>query len=208
MPLSKDWTLADLRGIVRLQVDEIGQGKVQDTPVDSFIQLGLSSLSDMLADAAEFIYGTIAVVTEVSDAIDLTTLRIDSINKLTDITNGLVIPSGLDEFDNLSKVPQTLNNIFWVKYGETIKLYKGTAVASYGVLNLYYTRVPVKAVLETDFIDLPDKYMELLFDQTKAKIYEVLGRIPPEALTGRIQSKVAEIKKAAREERVAIEANK
>lgn len=142
---------------------------------------------------------------------DISSLNIDKIIKIVDATNGLVIPAGDSEIEGVTYFSSTLpgnslkqNNLFWTQNGETISIYKGTSVSTYGVLTLHYYKQPTLVSAVTEYIDVRDKYMPLVIAKAKNMLYEQLGQAPPESLTSLIENKTAEIRRNNIEENTAI----
>ncbi len=134
--------------------------------------------------------------------VDLSTLAygVDKIIKLVDSINGLCIPVGDFEFQGLSNNTLKQNNVFYNHFGDRLLLYKGTNVATLGSLTLYYYRQPLRWSNDNDYIDLKDKYINLLVAKCKNSIYEFLKLAPPEGLSQYIEQKTQAIRQITLEE--------
>lgn len=134
--------------------------------------------------------------------VDLTQLSyaVDKIIKLVDSINGLCIPVGDFEFQGLANNTLKQNNVFYNHYGDKLLIYKGSNVATLGSLSLYYYRQPIRWSSDNDYIDLKDKYMNLLIAKCKNSIYEFLKIAPPEALSNYIEQKTQAIRQITLEE--------
>ncbi len=197
--LSKDWTLSRILGMLRILVNEIAPDKIQDLELIDLIHLAVCDVAELLSAASFPDYGVNVVVTQSSNVIDISSLRIDSITKLFDATNKLCIEVDPSEYENLITIIQKQSNIFWTQIGENIYLYKPTALV-YGVLTLFYNRIPVKVTDTTDTLDMKDQFMKLVLDKTKIMIYETLKQTPPEALTNAVNNSIAQIRQSNLEE--------
>ena len=140
MPLSKDWTLKEVRGILRGLANELAPEKVQDLDVDDFLHLAVCDVAEMLNEATIPDYGEKQTVTQTSDVIDLSSYRIDTVIKLVDANNGICIEIPQKSFENLANLQNKQDNIFWYRHGENSYLFKGSNVGTYGTLSLYYNR--------------------------------------------------------------------
>jgi hypothetical protein len=207
MALSKDWTLQRARGILRVLIGEISEQEIQDLFLDDVIHLAVCDLAELLGESQYNDYGTLQIVTQTSDVIDVSTYRIDTITKLVDATNGYCVEKNPRELEGLAGLLQTQGNIYWSKFGTNIYLYKPTAL-TYGTLTLYYNRVPTKATADGDFLDIRDKYAKLAIDKAKILLYEMVGKAAPETLTGSVNNAVQQIRQANREELEVVKSTK
>jgi hypothetical protein len=142
-----------------------------------------------------------------SITIDISSYRLDTITKVVDSINGLVVPADDNDIENYSTMDQKQYNVFWDRIGDTLYLYKGTHVASLGTLTLFYNRLPIKATLSTDYLDIRDKYMKLALDKAKILVYETLKQQPPENLTSTTNTSVAAIRQGIQDEARAAQSN-
>ena len=206
MALSKDWQLKNIRGILRTLCNKLSLNDIEDLVLNDFIHLSVCSIAEQLNAGAYPDYGTSVIVTPIAGMIDLSTYRIESITKLVDSINGECIKKDAHEIENISNVPQAASNIYYNNYGEQIFLKKGSSVASYGVLTLFYIRVPTKANADTDYIDLRDKYIDLLINQAKIMVYEQSSVSVPDSLMQSVKSNIAAIRSNNIQELQAIKA--
>jgi hypothetical protein len=126
--------------------------------------------------------------------IDLTQFPISHITKLTDSISMEVIKVGDREFDNLYRFDEKQNKIFWFKHGQTLFLYKGTAIPAFGELTLFFDSYPQRAYNDTDLLDIRDMYIPLVIAKAKNYCLEHLGIEPPEQLQNAIDAKTASIR--------------
>ena len=124
------------------------------------------------------------------DSIDISSYRYDSIVKLTDSNIGLCVRKDFKSIDNILDSPQTASSIYYFVSGDTILLKKG-ADAVYGNLTLSYTRTPIKAVDDTDYLDIRDEFVNFVANKTALAVFEKLGKQPPESLASAVSSKLA-----------------
>lgn len=193
--LSKDWTLGRAVGILRVLINQITPSKIQDLEIIDLIHLGICDIAEMLSISSFPDYGVRTTVTQTNNVIDISTLKIDSITKLTDTLNGLCIEITPSDYENLITISQKQGKIYWYQFGENIYLYKPTAL-SYGTLTLFYNRSPVKVVDSSDTLDIKDKYIKLVIDRVKVMLYETLKQVPPEALTNAVDNSITQIRQA------------
>lgn len=126
--------------------------------------------------------------------LDVSSLKIDKIIKLTDSINGTVIPANDFDFDNLANTDEYENSVFYNHFGETLFLFKGSGVSAFGTLTLYYYRLPMLVSDASSGIDLKDKYIPLLIDKCKIDILELVNKIAPKELVQSVESKTQLIK--------------
>lgn len=127
--------------------------------------------------------------------IDLSNYKIDKIIKLTDSLNGLVIKSPDFNFENLD-LDDNYNSLYYNHFGESLFLFKGRNITTFGNLELYYYRLPILIEDENDYIDMKDKHIPLLIDKCKLEIYELANLLPPKELTQSVESKTQLIREA------------
>jgi len=136
--------------------------------------------------------------------LDLSSLKMDKIEKLVDSINGEVLLTPSKHFDNLDGFDEKQSNIFYYQHGETIFLYQGTSVASIGTLTLHYYGYPALPASETDYLDIRDKYIPLVIAKAKNYLYEHLEMSVPKELLSQIDQKTASIRGSNLEEKKAI----
>ncbi len=178
MSLSRNYTLLTLMGLIRMKSGKLQNTLLTRSMLIDTIYTCLLEIARELKEADTPEFGLSVAATIASDKIDLTSIdgastkiNVESIVKLVDATNGLLIPTDAVEFNYLADYPQKQNDIFWYRDGELIYLYKGTGVSAYGVVTLHYDRIPEKAIADATLIDLSDRFIPLLI----SKILEVVG---------------------------------
>jgi hypothetical protein len=139
--------------------------------------------------------------------IDISNYKIANITKIDDSISREVIKVGDKVFDNLYRFDEKQNKCYWYKHGQYIFLYKGTEVANFGTLTLYYNSYPqiFDANDENEFLDMRDTFADLYI--AKAKIYclEHLQITAPESLTNLIEQKSKEAREQILREKGIIE---
>lgn len=211
MALSKDWTLQNARGILRILANQIAGDEVQDLGIDDFIHLAISDLAELLGEAGYPDYGEVQTFTAIDNGIGTTngidsiilsslnselesSLKIDQITKVVGVTNGLFIEISAKEFDGLSSIPQKTSNVFWFKFGDLILMYPGSDLNLDSTIYVYYNRTPTKATADSDYLDVKDKFVKLALDKAKIMIYEQLNMASPESLTNQINANIQQIR--------------
>ena len=208
MALSKDWTLKQVRSLLRLLANSISQQEIVDAVLDDFVHLAVCDLAELLSNSSFPDYVTTATVTQVSGVIDISTLRVDRVDKLVDATNGLCIKVNSKEFENMANISQYTKNVWYYQAGDSIYINKGATAGLYGTLTLYYIRIPTKATLDADFIDMRDKFMKLVVDKAKVLLYEELKVAAPDSLTNSINNNIQQIRAANIDELKTVNASK
>jgi hypothetical protein len=137
--------------------------------------------------------------------VDLSTYKLSNITKITDSISKEVIKAGDKEFDNLHRFDEKQNKIYWFKHGQYLYFYKGTEVADFGDLTLWYNSYPQRVTEETDYMDIRDNYIPLVIAKTKNHALEHLGLSAPESLTSLIDQKTREIRESILREKGIIE---
>lgn len=127
--------------------------------------------------------------------LDVSSLKIDKIIKLSDSINKLVSSAPDLNFENLS-VDDYSESLFYNHFGETLFLFKGSDIPAWGTLTLSYYRLPVLVTAVTDYIDMKDKHIPLLIDKCKLELYELANILPPKELSQSVESKTNLIRSA------------
>lgn len=228
MALSKVWTLAKITSVLRVLINEIAPDKVQSLSIVDYVNLATQDLAEMLNGASQPDYGVAEKLAAATEPTAITTLdvyykagetkyvvdlaslanSVDKVIKLFDSANGLILPAGDYEFDNIINIPQKQKNVWYIQFGEKIFLLYGTGATQIGTVTLFYYRQPTMVSADGDYVDMKDKYVPLLVAKAKNLIYEQLRMAPPESLTNMIEQKSAEIRKLNLEENVKIEQSK
>jgi len=128
-----------------------------------------------------------------SSFLDLSTLKIHKIVKLVDSINGEVAPAGDSDFEKLADFDEYSESVCYNHVGETLELFKGSDVASWGTLTLHYYRTPNLLSADTDYVDLKDDYIGLLIDKCKLVIYEIAKQAAPQDLSNSVLMKTKEL---------------
>jgi hypothetical protein len=194
------WTLKRARGLLRIFANEVAPDKIQDLTLEDIIHLAIGDTVEALGEAVYNEYGTKTTVTQANDVIDLSAIKYDSITKLVDETNGLCIEENNIAFEGVSGIDQKKKNIFWTKIGSNIYLSKGSEVSAYGTLSLYYNAVPTRADEDTEYLDIPEKFVDLALTKAKIRVYEITNQVPPESLTNALSNQIQQIRKTNADE--------
>lgn len=128
--------------------------------------------------------------------LDLTSLKVDKIIKLSDSINKLVTSAPDFNFENLSGIDEYTESLFYNHFGETLFLFKGSDITNWGTLTLSYYRLPVLVTATTDYIDMKDKHIPLLIDKCKLELYELANVLAPKELSQSVESKTQLIRGA------------
>jgi hypothetical protein len=126
-------------------------------------------------------------------AIDISALRLNNIMKLVDDTNGIIREENIKEVEEITNHESRNKHSWWYRFGNYIYVVKGTEAPSFGTLNLYYNRIPTKATLETDTLDIRDEFVKVSLDITKTMVYETLKEQVPESLTNSINATINQL---------------
>jgi len=272
--LSKKWTLADVLGIIRSELDQLAPDKIQTPQIIDILHLQLSEVAEMLNGAKFPDYGVTQVIAPVTaptfspvtatsydnttktvtksahglsagqpllywddggkimmgsvvsvpssstftvdtaigvtvtnfkyqaftalsvDSVDISSYGLDTITKIKDSGVGLCTPKKIHEIDNLSEIPQTKANIFYAMFGDAVYFYKGSTVTNYGTMTMYYHRLPNKASLTTDYLDIKDKYVNVVIDKTRVALLGLLKLAVPETLSSTVNNTLMAIRAA------------
>jgi len=127
--------------------------------------------------------------------VDISSLKIDRIIKVTDSINGLVSERNDLDFENLS-IDTYKNSVLYNHFGETLYLFKGQSVTSWATLTLYYYRLPTLVSSDSDYIDMRDKHIPLLIDKCKLEVYEISKLAPPKELSLTVENRIQAIRNA------------
>jgi len=170
------------------------------------VTLGSQDFTIIGAEYSEIGIEFIATATGTTGTVEKVVSGIDKIIQIYDSINGLLVESKDAEYFNLPNIPQKQKNMFWNWFGQKIRIYKGTGLTRSGSISVDYYRLPVLCTLESDPIDLSDKYITLLLSKVKALVYEQLKVQAPEQLTAQIDSKIQQVKNSELEETASIKA--
>ncbi len=139
--------------------------------------------------------------------IDISGYKIANITKIYDSISKEVIKVGDKVFDNLERFDEKQNKCYWYKHGQYIFLYKGTDVANFGTLTLYYNSYPqiFDQADEGEYIDMRDNYADLYIAKAKVYCLEHLNITAPESLTQLIEQKSKEAREQILREKGMVE---
>jgi hypothetical protein len=194
MALSKNYTLKTVSDIARVLVNQIAPDKVQTLTVTDYVNLSVNDVAEMLNGANAPFYGAVHTGSVVGAQMDLSTLHIDRIVKVTDSLNGLIPPVGDYAFENLSGITAYASSVFFQHFGERLNLFKGANISAFGNEYVHYYRQPTAVTGSAEYLDIPDKYVPLVIAKIKNYVYEQVGQQAPEGLTSLIESKTAAIR--------------
>lgn len=137
--------------------------------------------------------------------IDISSLAIDHIIKISDSTTGLCVERPFNNLDNCEDNPLDRQNIHWNRKGNYLYLHVGSTITP-GTLTLYYKRIPNKITTTTDYMDIRDQYIPEVIDSAKLGVYEILSKRPPEQLVNSVQSRLESFRQKQKEELAQIKA--
>jgi len=172
MPLSKSFTAKIVADEIRNIAEEQNKSRLQPQDVIDYINLGVLRVFEKLD---KNFYQTTYNLAVNSDSLDISALNVDSIIKIVDQTNGKLIKTGADEIENLTDNSRKQSNIYYYQEGETLRLYKGSNISTYGIMRLVYVRGLELCTKETDFLDVPDKLVPEVLEIAKNITYEKLN---------------------------------
>jgi len=145
----------------------------------------------MGSDIAQLNYSVLS--RQSTSSLDLSALKISKIIKLVDATNGEVAPAGDSDFEKLVDFDEYSESVCYNHVGESLELFKGSDVTSWGTLTLHYYRTPNLLSADTDYVDLKDDYIGLLIDKCKLVVYEIAKQAAPQDLSNSVLLKTKEL---------------
>jgi hypothetical protein len=193
MALSKDWLLKDALGILRVLSNQIAPDRIQDLFLIDSLHMAVSEVSTLLSGAKNFDYGQEQVLSVTDYAASIASYNLQSIIKIVDATNGLVVPQSLQQLEGLKDIPQKQANVYYTRHGDTIYFYKGSGVSALGTITLYYNRFPIKATALSSYLDIKDMFVDLVLRKVKLSMYEILQKTPPESLQNNVNQAIQKI---------------
>lgn len=137
--------------------------------------------------------------------IDISSLKVDKIIKIKDSVSGLVSEKKDLAFENLSGISTYSNSVFYNHFGETLFLFKGSNVTSWGTLTLYYYRYPTLLAAEGDYVDMRDKYVPLLIEKSVSDVYIRGNLVPPKEISSGVENKTQLIRQMNEAKVIAIQ---
>ena len=172
MALSKNYTAKVGIDIIRNIAEEQENSKLQPTDMFDYLNLAIQTVYKDLPQ--KFYQDTDDTISVSGDSLDISTLNIADIIKIVDETNGKLIPVGPDEIENLADNPRKQSNIFYYQEGQRIRLYKGDNISSYGTMRIVFFRELELVSAETDYLDVPDRFVPTVLEVAKRITYEKL----------------------------------
>ncbi len=125
------------------------------------------------------------------DTADISSYNIDEIVRINCSVNGDVLKLKENDFTIYKNLALKQSGVYYYRHGNTLYFYRGSSASNWGTVTMFYYGYPTAVSSDSDYIDLRDKYIPLLINVLKAKIYEHLQQIPPESLTNAISAKIA-----------------
>lgn len=204
---SKDWTLDDVLGYLRVLTNQTSTDKVQSNFVIDFLHTSLSEVMQYLSVVKMFDYGiktTLAV--SVSGAYgtgSLAGFTTNPVNKIVKIIDPsqvtgkkLCIEVTQEQFDNLKNIIQNRSGtIFWARNGNNINFYSGDLTIG-ATLDFWYVAYPKKITIGTDYLEVKDPFIGLVLAKTKLKIYEMINSKPPDTINLAVNAQILEMRNA------------
>lgn len=200
--ISKDWTLNDALGFLRVLTNQIDTSKVQSNFIIDALHSSLSEVMQYLSVNKIFDYGikttltpTVAGSYATASLAGFTTNPVNKIVKIVDSTQAvgkrLCVEKTQQQLDNLKNIKQsTTGTIFWSRNGNDINFYSGDLAIS-PTLEFWYIGYPKKITVTTDYFEIKDIYMGLVLAKTKLKIYEILQSTPPDSVNQGVNNQIA-----------------
>ena len=195
MARGKDYQLSEAISMLQIRVNELTQQRIEKKQIIDALHISITETAELLAEVNLFDLGATATITPSGDICDVSALNIQNCVKIVDATNGLCLYKDEKELPALVSSPQKKANVYWTRRGTNIHLYKGD-LSAYGTLTLYYTRYPVKATADADYLDIKDTYLPMVLDKAKLHLYEQLRIKPPVSLENTVNNNIARIRKA------------
>lgn len=171
MALSKSYTAKVIGDVVRNIASEYGNNKLQPRDILDYVNLAVLKVYN---DIPKFLYQFPVTVTVSGGFIDLSSLIVEAIIKITDTANNKWIPAGPDEIENFTDNIRRQNNVYYSHEGQRVKVYKGDNTSDYGTITMLYEREITLCSSEDDYIDVPDKYAPAVMEIAKAITHEKL----------------------------------
>ena len=210
--------VASVTDLTTATIDYLLTKIVSITSVNAFVVADSFGENKITSGALDVSYGVLPLTAYTTNKLDcdISTINLDRIIKITDSVNGLVNPAGDAEIEGISYYSASLpgnslkqGNVWFTQNGETVSFYKGTSVSTYGTLTMFYYEQPILLGTNdplTNYIDVRDKFIPLLFAIVKNLLYEQLQKQAPDSLTNMILAKTADIRASNKEETAAIKA--
>lgn len=204
---SKDWTLDDALGYLRVLTNQVGTNKVQSNFVIDFLHSSLSEVMQYLSVSKIFDYGiktTLAVsVSGTYGTASLSGFTTNPVNKIIKIVDPsqatgkrLCVEVTQEQFDNLKNIKQnTTGTIFWARNGNDINFYSGDLTIG-ATLDFWYIAYPKKITIGTDYLEVKDPFIGLVLAKTKLKIYEMINSKPPDTINSAVNNQILEMRNA------------
>ena len=206
--LSKDWTLKDAIGHLRVLTNQIGSNIIQDNFIVDYIHNALTEVAQQLSVVNLFDYGTEANLSVsfasnygTASLTGFTTSPIDQIIKITDLSlddgKEHLVYKEPRQFNNLRNIVQASSGaVYWTRNGETIQFYSGDLTPS-ATVKMFYLRSPVKASAPTDYLDIKDCYVGLVLAKAKLAIYESVNKKPPVNISQYVNNAIAQLRNSS-----------
>lgn len=208
---SKDWTLNDALGYLRVLTSQIDTTKVRSNFVIDALHASISEVAQFLSVTKIFDYGikttlSVSVSGKYGTAVltGFTTNPVNKIIKIVDTAQAdgkkLCVEVTQEQFDNLKNIKQeTTGAIFWARNGEDINFYSGDLTIS-ASLSFWYVGYPKKITTTTDYLEMKDPFVSLVLAKTKLKIYEILKSQTPDSLNVGINVQMANLRNTTLQE--------
>ena len=176
MALSKNYTCKIIGDVIRNIAEEYHENRLQPQDIIDIVNLAILKV---YADIPKLLYQQPQAITVSNGYVDLSSLTVENIVKITDTNNGKWIPFGIDEIENLAENTRKQGNVYYSHEGTRIFVYKGTDTAAYGTITMLYEREIILCTKESDKIDVPDKFAPAVMELAKAIVYEKLKTFIP-----------------------------
>lgn len=202
--LATTTTLAALKAIIRDRTGtlDVQDSELIDTTMTNLVHQAIMTVRTLAGPFLDLAYNTDTTVTAevTSKAIDISAFDIADVNVISlygclyDVVHGPIPIYGLSQFNaecksyanNPTALFATITNMVVTGNDKVlaIKLFVGSGVAL-GTLTFTYPRNPRKVVIETDLIDIPERYVQTVADIAAIMVCEKFGKEPRASVTAR-----------------------
>ena len=168
-------TLEQLRNDLRARLPKENRSEILNSELDRFLNLGQYDASLKLSGINSIWYGTTQTVTVSGGAIDISGYSIMRIIKLVDADNGIIPFYDEKYFEELSRHFEYDSSRAATHFGQSITIYEGGSAPTIGTLTLYYYRKPAQMSSDSDTLDVPDEFQDIVVSFAEKKAMQRLG---------------------------------
>ena len=171
------------------------------------INRSISELKGLTGNKNDADYSDKFTITTESSSINMAVLDFEKIDKITAITYGSgkpCIEKDEKEYYNILSYGSNSNyknEVIWHRKGTVIYFLKGSGIAAYGIRDVWFTRLPEKAIRFSDYLDVKDTELNLIKNNV---ISSLIGNPNSQAELSKLQTanaqSIAEVKKHGTED--------